>query len=243
MKITICNWDKHNPRADVKHTAWLRLNNSIITAQDVFELNFEEKWAWISILCLASQKQKATIEIDPKWFSHHTQISESALGTALEKLIRNGCVTCTSRVRTRTSRARHVDVTLQTDRQTDKQTGKTPAPKAPYFLIQSLWEENRESFNGQKVYRWSEGRKRAASSRWSEIPDPDTWHKIFSKIRESPFLRGDVAPGPGRRRFKADIDWLLKPDTPAKILEGKYDDTERRAIKAEVSLAALRGAP
>ena len=28
----------------------------------------------------------------------------------------------------------------------------------------------------------------------------------------------------GRRRWRASFDWLVRPDTAIKILEGKYDD-------------------
>lgn len=106
MKIVINNWEKYNPRKDVKHTTWVRLNNNIYLSQDLFGLDFEQKWAWISLLCIASDKQSGELDIDPHWFSHHTGISEAALVKALEALSRNGCVRWSVGTRTRTSRAR-----------------------------------------------------------------------------------------------------------------------------------------
>ena len=46
---------------------------------------------------------------------------------------------------------------------------------------------------------------------------------FFAKIRASPFLRGDAAPGPGRdRAFKPTIDRLLAPKMLTPIMEDTY---------------------
>ena len=46
---------------------------------------------------------------------------------------------------------------------------------------------------------------------------------LFAKIRASPFLRGDAAPGPGRdRAFKPTIDRLLAPKMLTPIMEDTY---------------------
>ena len=41
---------------------------------------------------------------------------------------------------------------------------------------------------------------------------------LFSKVRSSPFLRGENKIG-----FKADFDWVLNKSNFTKIMEGKYD--------------------
>jgi hypothetical protein len=47
----------------------------------------------------------------------------------------------------------------------------------------------------------------------------DNWKNAIDKIADSSFCCGDNA-----RKWKATIDWLLKPDTLTKVMEGKYDD-------------------
>jgi hypothetical protein len=52
--------------------------------------------------------------------------------------------------------------------------------------------------------------------------DPEWWaSEIFSKVRESPFCRGENGRG-----WKASLDWLMdRRDAAIKALEGQYDDT------------------
>jgi hypothetical protein len=45
------------------------------------------------------------------------------------------------------------------------------------------------------------------------------WHQVISRIQDSGFCRGE-----NDRGWVASFDWLLKPDTAVKVLEGKYDD-------------------
>jgi hypothetical protein len=43
------------------------------------------------------------------------------------------------------------------------------------------------------------------------------WKTAIDKITTTPFLMGSNG------KWKADIDWLLKPGSVVKIMEGKYD--------------------
>lgn len=56
-------------------------------------------------------------------------------------------------------------------------------------------------------------RQRLKSKDWA-----DTWRSALERIPSCPFLIGK-----GNRSWKADIDWFVRPDSTAKILEGKYD--------------------
>ncbi|MCI9458600.1 MAG: hypothetical protein HFE44_16800 [Oscillospiraceae bacterium] len=44
--------------------------------------------------------------------------------------------------------------------------------------------------------------------------------EMFTKVKGSPFLRGEI------KKFKASIDWLLKPTNAEKVLGGDYDEWE-----------------
>lgn len=81
-----------------------------------------------------------------------------------------------------------------------------------------------------------------AKARLSERQMPD-WHQIISRIQSSGFCRGE-----NDRGWVATFDWLLKPDTAVKVLEGKYDDRAKhhggketlgaKAIRAHNEFAA-----
>lgn len=57
-------------------------------------------------------------------------------------------------------------------------------------------------------------RARAADSLWR-----DSWREALTRATASSFCRGG-----GDRGWRATVDWFLRPDTVAKILEGTYDD-------------------
>lgn len=44
----------------------------------------------------------------------------------------------------------------------------------------------------------------------------DNWREAVERIRGSPFLSGESGG------WKADVDWFLKPNSCAKVIEGKY---------------------
>lgn len=67
----------------------------------------------------------------------------------------------------------------------------------------------------------TETRKRHLSARWREIPDLNLWGQFFEKVAASKFLTGRVS-SKDRKPFKASLDWLIKPENFAKVLEGKY---------------------
>jgi hypothetical protein len=61
-------------------------------------------------------------------------------------------------------------------------------------------------------------RIKAANTRWQDAWWRDHWQEALDRGSGSAFLRGENDTG-----WKCDIDWFLKPDSVARILEGKYD--------------------
>jgi hypothetical protein len=81
--------------------------------------------------------------------------------------------------------------------------------------LQTVWND----LKAPEQPRWKEtskARKAKADSRWKERDD---WPEVVKRIAASSFCRGT-----NDRGWVADPDWLLKPDTATKVLEGKYDD-------------------
>lgn len=54
--------------------------------------------------------------------------------------------------------------------------------------------------------------------RVSKQNDRPYWRTVFAKVATSPFCAGE-----NDRGWRANIDWMLRPDTATKVLEGFYD--------------------
>ena len=70
-----------------------------------------------------------------------------------------------------------------------------------------------------RVHSVSKTRLRKAKERWKENPSREYWVEVMKKIRQSSFCRGQ-----NDRGWKANIDWLLRPDIHLKLMEGQYDN-------------------
>lgn len=66
-------------------------------------------------------------------------------------------------------------------------------------------------------------RRSALLARLDEVKGIDGWQAVVNRASTSAFLRG--AGG----SWKPDFDWFIRPDTPVKIMEGRYDDARRSA--------------
>jgi uncharacterized protein YdaU (DUF1376 family) len=79
---------------------------------------------------------------------------------------------------------------------------------------------------------WNNTRQSLLKSRWRETAIRLQWkdgndgleyfEKLFNWIRQSPFLMGKVNPKPGQRAFECELEWILRPQNWAKLIEGKY---------------------
>lgn len=74
-----------------------------------------------------------------------------------------------------------------------------------------------------RVIRLTDGRRRAIRARLSDPHFRENWRAGLAVIGRSEFCRGLVTPANGRTSpWKASLEWLLKPDTLVKLLEGRY---------------------
>jgi hypothetical protein len=98
-------------------------------------------------------------------------------------------------------------------------------PKAdpvPYEAIVKLYHQKLPS--NPKVAMLTTKRKSAIGARWRSgtMPDLKTWEEYFDLVSESDFLTGKVQPNGDRKRFVADIDFLINENNIIKIAERKY---------------------
>jgi hypothetical protein len=77
-----------------------------------------------------------------------------------------------------------------------------------------------------EVVKWTDGRAANLRARWNEgkeQADLGWWEELFKQIAQSRFLTGRVTGHNGNGRpFFASLDWIVKPEHLAAILEGKY---------------------
>ncbi len=79
-----------------------------------------------------------------------------------------------------------------------------------------------------KIAKISPSRKAQAKTMLSESFFAENWRAGMDAIASTPFLLGKSDRG-----WKADIDWFLKPDSLARIIEGKYGDAKKSTLEKE----------
>lgn len=89
--------------------------------------------------------------------------------------------------------------------------------------LEVLW--NRYCGALPQVKRSSKRRKATIRARLKEVSDLDYWVATFIRVSESRFCNGE-----NDRGWRADFDFVLKPDSHLKINEGKYDGVKKRAF-------------
>ncbi len=124
VQIEILNWDKYNPRKDIKSTSWLRLENNFCMSPDLFDLTNDQKMIWIFVLCEASKRQQGVIAFNAGLAAAVLRMPVEDAVSTIDVLETKGlvalrardvCVTPTLRARSCTPRP-----TIPTDGRTDE---------------------------------------------------------------------------------------------------------------------------
>lgn len=112
------------------------------------------------------------------------------------------------------------------EKEKDQETERLHAVKrapAPYQQIVDLYHQELPML--PRVVALSTARKAAIRARWENgLPTLDSWRQFFGVVKASRFLTGQAEPAPGRKRFQATLDWLIKESNALKVIEGRYDD-------------------
>lgn len=89
-----------------------------------------------------------------------------------------------------------------------------PVSHCPYVEIGSAFDA---VFGGRS--QLTDKRRKAMQARWRDSWWRDHWREALERAGPSAFLRGG-----NDRGWVIDLEFFLRPDTVAKILEGKYDN-------------------
>jgi hypothetical protein len=111
----------------------------------------------------------------------------------------------------------------------DEETQEKEPPKippCPHQKIRELYHEMLPELMPMKI--WNSTRRQHLQARWresQEFQSIDFWERLFAHIKKSDFLVGrKQRASPDKPAFKADLDWIIRPQNFAKIIEGKYDN-------------------
>ncbi len=97
-------------------------------------------------------------------------------------------------------------------------------PNCPHQAIIALYHETLPT--APRVKKWTETRARLMRARWNEDPKQQSlewWKRFFVYVGESDFLMGRATAN-GRAPFEVSLDWLVKSDNLAKVVEGRYEN-------------------
>jgi hypothetical protein len=98
--------------------------------------------------------------------------------------------------------------------------GETPADQHTDAV--TAWNALATDCGLAAVQSLTEPRRRQLAARLKECGGIDGWHFALSKVRTSPFLRGQGSSG-----WRADFDFMLRPKNFTKLMEGGYDPAPR----------------
>lgn len=169
MIIHVINWEKFNPRKDLKATSWLRLQNTLFEDPAFFDFDHGELCFWIYLLSLASKKMSGVVRFSSAHAERIGRFKKSTWESALLKLTELQCVRIERDAATiddtRTTRAEHDHVPLRNERTnetnvterdvTDGAAGVPPTapdpgvaskPKKPPAKTAAVWEAYSQAY-------------------------------------------------------------------------------------------------
>lgn len=124
--VEIINWNKFNPRKDVKHSSWFRFDHSIFEHPDFDDFTHSDMVTWLYLLSLASKCNGKDIVVHTMHAERLARINFKDLVTALHKLNKINAITfkhVTSTLRRRTDSIAHVTSTCSTRRDGTRRDG------------------------------------------------------------------------------------------------------------------------
>lgn len=110
VEVEIINWDRHQPRKDIKHPTWFALSNRILEDSKLFQLNSDDWKVLLYVFCQASQQNSSKALISFYHAKRVCEIPEKTMRSALDKLA-YAHVTRPYVIRTRTLRDTHTHIT------------------------------------------------------------------------------------------------------------------------------------
>lgn len=84
--VEIANWEKYNPRSDVKSSSWFRMDNNFFTDPDFYGHSLVTKATWLCILASASSKMSSIIKINTKQLADILGSNSDDIGRGIQDI-------------------------------------------------------------------------------------------------------------------------------------------------------------
>jgi hypothetical protein len=244
------SWEKHNPRNDAKAWSWFRFQNDFFDDPDVFDLPGCQKLLLIYLFTRRNKGAKPVFPVKIKHAARCSSCTEDEIREGLAALVALGKIIVHDGVRERTDP--NVDVRERTDpfptdvrtvRDGTDETVERSAkalrmsaagrrPPLPEELLK-LWNQGKAPGQpGAEAVAPGTKRWRMTKARLTAKPELEYWREVVARVAKSAFCRGEVDKRDGAAPWVANFDWLVRPDTHAKVLEGQYDDADPEARKS-----------
>lgn len=88
VELEIKNWEKHNPRTDVKTAKWFKMSNEFFNDPEFYGMSLEGRTVWIFLLCTASKKMDGTIKINTQMVADNLRTGVDSIDFAILELER-----------------------------------------------------------------------------------------------------------------------------------------------------------
>lgn len=225
MEIEIINWEKYNPRKDVKRHSWMAISNRMIEDADIYELTGDEFKAWIYCLSRASQEGRPNVKIDFRHALRVAGITEKSILAMLKKMQNCGSVTyayADVRVRTYDEQVDPAHVPyIHTNKQTDSGTDFTHPLDLPHsdekkispHAVVDLWNEKCEALGMPKILKLNDQRKKKLGNFLNDVKSLEDWQRIFLQASTKTFVGNDG------RKFTPSFDYVLEKGRHISLLE------------------------
>jgi hypothetical protein len=230
--IKINGWDKYQQRTSgYKRPWWFSFSNTFLEDDDIWHLSDSEKIAFIYLLCQASKKQKDQFSINFQHASRSANVEESTLKAAIKKLEQLQVVVriCTDSDQDLAGIRPVQDKTRQ-DNTRQYNTPKGVSPTRTHWLVE-IWNESSGKLPKVRL-PISQARLKNIQARVRQSNQRDDWREAIEKLSQSDFCNGK-----NDRSWVANFDFLLKPNTLSKALEGNYDN--RRSMSQNQHTAEI----
>jgi len=132
---------------------------------------------------------------------------------------RNGQVEVTETVSSLYTEITDKDYIQRKDLKHTEVTDSVSSESVPYDEIVEIYHN--KCLDLPKVVKLTDARKKYLNARWKEYPSLDFWNQFFETVAKSNFLNGKV------NEFKANFEWLIRPNNFVKVLEGNYNGREK----------------
>ena len=219
LYLHVMAWEKHQKD---RTYVWFKLRNDIFADPKFFSLSLKAKIVFIYILSACARAGTATVQLQYQLIARSVPMRVNFVLAAineLEEIQMVKRVSCTDDVHRREEK--------EEKEEKDKKAARNPRivseslnnvegkerPKSNAEILYDLWNQHRGKL--PKAQKLTPSRIKKAEKRMIEEPSLENWVQVITAL-----ARSDFYCGKNKGEWKANFDYLIKPDTFMKVLEG-----------------------